>query len=373
MKIGIIGTIWVNTPPEGYGGTEQVVYNLCNGLVEKGHDVTLFSSSRAQTKANLSPTVNVPLRDKDIPWTDVSYHIYHLSQAFDRAKEFDILHMHLNKNQDYFSLPLAASCPTPVLTTTHFQLPTPKAHFDRYQLLMKYKDLPFTSISFSQRAQMPLNFIETVYNALPLEDYPYSDTPDDYYLWIGKITSFKNPKGAILAAKKAGVKLKIAGVIEEGVPEYLSYWEKEVKPLIDGKQIEWMGPVGLPEKAALYGKAKAFLNPIAWEEPFGLVMIEAQATGTPVISFKRGAAPEVIQDGKTGFLVETVDEMAEKIKEVEKLSRKDCRINVESNFTVERMAEHYEQGYKATIEHWSTYKLTSQRTRETLKDIPAEV
>ncbi len=352
MKIGIIGPIWFDIPPHGYGGTEEVVFNLTNGLVEKGHDVTLFAPKTTKVKAKVIPTVDKPLRDKNIEWTNVSYNIYHITEAIDRASDFDILHMHLNKSQDYIALPLAQNLKTPVLFTLHFMLPTPSFKKDRYLVLTKYKDLPFTSISNSQRGKMPLNFIETVYNSLDIKNYPFSEKHDNYFVWLGKVNPVKGTKEAILAAKKAGVKLYVIGAVDPGVSEMLSYYEQEIRPLLDEKQIIWKGELSIGEKAKILGRAKAFLNPILWEEPFGLVMAESQAVGTPVISFNKGAAPEVIIDGKTGFLVNNLSEMVSKMEQIDRIKREDCRKNVEDKFTIEKMVEGYEKAYKKAISSW---------------------
>lgn len=371
MRIAIIGTIWINTPPPQYGGTEEVVSLLANGLVQKGHDVSLFAPATAHTTAHLSPTVTQPLREKDIFWNEISYHIYHMSQVFDRAHEFDVIHLHLNKNQDYLALPLAAASPTPVVTTLHFALPISRP--DRKQLLMKYKNLPFTSISSSQRHGMPLNFIETVYNALVIEDFPFTPTPKNYVMWLGKIVPHKGTKEAILAAKKARIPIKIAGIVDKGVPESVTYFQKEVKPLLDGKMAEYMGEVGQPEKAKLLGRALALLNPIQWEEPFGLVMAEAQATGTPVIAFNRGSAKEIITNNVTGYLVDSVDEMAEKIATIGEITRSACRELVERKFSQQSMVEGYELAYKAGIKYWPIYQLNRKKTLLQYKDKPAMV
>lgn len=353
MRVGIIGPIWQSIPPNGYGGTEFVVYNLVNGLVKNGHDVTLFGPKTSKVAAKVVPTVDKPLREQDVEWTNVSYTLYHITEAFDRAGDFDILHMHLNKSQDYVALPLALYSKTPVLFTLHFQVPTPTYNKDRYLVLTKYKKLPFTSISDSQRGGLPVNFIKTVYNSLPIEQFPFQEKPEDYFIWLGKVNPVKGTKEAILAAKEAGVMLYVVGAVDQGVPSMLSYYENEIKPLIDGKQIIWKGEVEVAEKARLLGGAKAFLNPILWEEPFGLVMAEAQAVGTPVISFKRGAAPELVIDGKTGYLVETVSQMVEKMKHVESLDRRACRKNVEEQFSNEKMVEGYEHAYELAKAHWS--------------------
>lgn len=355
MKVGVVGPIWLDIPPKGYGGTEEVVFNLVNGLAEKGHDVTLFGPGTAKVKSKLFPTVPHPLRSDKVPWEDIGYSLYHITEAFDRAPDFDILHVHLNKEQDFLALPLAAKSKTPVVFTFHFMLPNGSFNPGRNKVLYKYKSLPFTTISDSQRARLPFNFIKTVYNSLDINYFPFNAKPQDKFVWLGKINSRKGTREAILAAKKAGVKLMVMGVVEKGVPEMLEYFEKEVMPLMDGEQILWLGEVGLGEKARHLSEAKGFLNPIQWEEPFGLVMIESQAVGTPVISFNRGAAPELIIDGKTGFLVEDIDQMVSKIKDIDQISRMDCRKNVENNFSIAKMVEGYEDAYKTTIKNWDKY------------------
>ncbi|OGH37827.1 MAG: hypothetical protein A3B44_01120 [Candidatus Levybacteria bacterium RIFCSPLOWO2_01_FULL_38_21] len=356
MKVGIIGPIWLAIPPHGYGGTEDVVYNLVNGLFDRGNDVTLFGSKTSKVKAKVIPTVDKPLRDKKVEWTNVSYIIHHITEAFDRASDFDILHMHLNKSQDYIALPLAKNLKTPVLFTIHFKVPSPSYKEDRYLVLTKYKNLPFTSISNSQRDNTPLNFIATVYNCLDIKNYPFSLRHDDYFVWLGKVNPVKGTKEAILAAKKARVKLYVMGAVDPGVPAMLSYYEEEVRPLLDEKQIIWKGEVSIEEKAKILGGARGLLNPILWEEPFGLVMAEAMACGTPVISFNRGAAPEIITDGKTGFLVNTLDEMVDKMGKIDQIQREECRKSASEKFTIQKMVEGYEKAYKMTIDGWEKFK-----------------
>jgi glycosyltransferase involved in cell wall biosynthesis len=349
MKIGVIGPIWENIPPAGYGGTEGVVYNLVNGLVANGHDVTLFGPKTAKVKARLIPTVDEPLIPAGIDWSNVGYTLLHIVQAFDHAESFDILHMHLNKAQDYLALALAATIKTPIVFTLHFKLPTATDQKDRQQALLRYKDLPYISISNSQRRPLDLSYAATVYNGLNLDEYPFVEQGGEYLIWLGKIKATKGTKEAILAAKKAGKNLFLLGAADTHVPEMQQYYKEEVLPLVDNDKIVALGEVTQSEKARLLGGALAFLNPIQWEEPFGLVMAESQAVGTPVISYRRGSAPEVIIDGKTGFLVETLDEMVDKISQVSQLQRADCRKNVEGKFTIQQMVSGYEQAYQKVI------------------------
>ncbi len=354
MRIAIAGTLWLNTPPQNYGGTEEVIYNLVQGLVKKGHEVTFFGPATANMNAKIIPTIPTPLREQYVPWENNTYTLFHFTEVFDRAHDFDIVHVHLNKAQDYVSLPFSVYRNTPTLFTPHFRIPDALYKPDRYKVLQKYRHLPYSSISESQQKK-DYNFITNVYNSVDLAKYSFSPQTESYFVWLGKITSFKGTKEAILAAKKAKKQLYILGVIEHGVEENLQYYEKEISPHIDGKQIIFKESVGMPEKAKLLGKAKALLNPIQWDEPFGLVMIEAQATGTPVIAYKRGAAPEVVQDKKTGFLVESVDEMVEAIEKIDTIRRKDCRKFIKDNFSVEKMVEGYERAYQDVLQHWIEY------------------
>jgi len=249
MRIGVLGPIWLNIPPSGYGGTEEVVFNLVNGLVDKGHDVTLFGPKTSEVKAKIDGVVEKPLREDNIEWTNVPYNLLNISRAFDRISDFDILHVHLNKSQDYMALPLAACSKKPVIFTLHFKVPTRDHNRDRFLVLNKYAKLPYTSISNSQRDGLEINFIKTVYNSLNINNFPFYKEAKDYFVWLGKVNPLKGTKEAILAAKKAGVRLLVLGVVDRGMPKMLEYYEEEIKPLIDGKNIVWVGEVGIEEKA----------------------------------------------------------------------------------------------------------------------------
>lgn len=353
MKIGIIGTIWFNTPPQAYGGTEEVIAELVNGLTARGHEVTFFGPATAKVNATVVPTVDKPLSQTSADWSNVASTVLHLTTAFEQAGSFDIMHFQLNRQPDYFGLPLARSCKTPVVTTLHFQTAgLAQAFPDRFALLEKYQMLPAVSISDAQQQGIPMHFVRTVYNGLDIDRYPFVPTPEDYFVWIGKVKPEKGTKEAIAIAKKAGVKLKLLGVVDQGIPEYKRYFEEEVKPQIDNEQIIWLGEVGMPEKAELLGKARAFINPLQWAEPFGMVMIEAQAAGTPVIAYRKGACPELVRDSLTGFLVEDEEEMVAKIAEVGTLDRRACRDHVQQHFTLETMVKGYEDAYSKTIAMW---------------------
>lgn len=353
MKVGIVGPIWLQIPPNGYGGTEEVVYNLVNGLSDLRYNVTLFGPGTAKVNANLVATVNKPLIDNNIPLEDISNTIYHLTKAFDLSHTFDILHIHLNTHHDYIALPLAVYSKCPVLFTLHFEASSLyKKYPDRLRVLEKYGKFPFTSISRSQQRHTSLNYIDTIYNSLNADVYPFQNQPQDYFVWLGKVKKEKGTLEAIKAAKLAGVKLILMGAVDYNNPEMLEYYNKEVKPHVDGKQIIMMHNVGLPKKAEILGKAKGFLNPIQWEEPFGLVMIESQATGTPVISFNRGAAAELIENNKTGFLVDSIEQMVSKMMKVNTIDRINCRELVVKRFSNVRMIEGYVSAYSNAINNW---------------------
>ncbi len=352
MRIGILGTIWLNTPPRDYGGTEQIIYNLVNGLSKRGHDVTLFGPQTAQIKARLFPTVKFPLRDLKIPWTDILYHLYHITQAYDHSNQFDILHVHLNRAQDYIAFPLTLFSSTPVLFTFHGALSKSKGQKDNYHILMKYKEFPFTSISYSQRSGIKLNFIDTIYNSINLADYPFSSHHNGYLVWLGKVSPWKGTKEAIEIAQRVKKPIYVLGKVDRDEPIISSYYQKYVKPLFSLPGVFWKENVELKEKSQLLGKADALLNPVQWEEPFGLIMIEAQATGTPVIAFNRGAAPEVIKDTQTGFVVDTPDEMVAKLAKLDTIKRINCRKFIADNFSIDRMVSGYESAYAQTITQW---------------------
>lgn len=367
MKIGMIGPIWYNIPPERYGGTESVVYNLTQELVKRGHEVMLFGPGTAHVDAKVHATIEKPIFEMGMDWNNnIAAQMYHITEAFDRASEFDILHMHLNKSHDYMSLPLAAISKTPVLFTLHFPIPrredvhTAGTHSyrrqDRLMMLEKYKKLPFTTISNAQQKPLDLNFIRTVYNSFEIEEYHFNPTSADYFVWLGRVQPVKGAKEAILAAKEAGVRLKLLGALDTSVKPFMDYFEQEVKPLIDTKQIEWLGEADMKMKNDIVGKAKALLNPIQWEEPFGLVMAEAQAMGTPVISLARGSAGELIEDGVSGFVAKDMDEFVKRISEVDKLDRKKARKRVEALFSNEQMVSGYEEAYEMVIKQWKTYQ-----------------
>lgn len=350
IRIAQVTDLYESVPPPLYGGTQRVVSSLTEGLVEKGHSVTLFACGTSKTKGNLVSVYPRALYREHIEATNIMYPLLNITELFKRAKEFDIIHAHLSLSTDYLSLLGSLLFPKKLLYTIHFISPILKGYKDRMAVLDTYKNAKYVSISNSARQGYEhLNWLETIYNGIEMDQFHFQPHPQNYFAWIGKFNPDKGTKEAILAAKKASVKLVLAGTIDLQKPRFKEYYEKEVKPLIDGKQIIYIGEKGGKEKDEFLRNAKGFLNPILWEEPFGLVSVEAMATGTPVISFRRGALKETVKDGETGYLVETVDQMAEKIKSIQAINRRTCREWVENNFSAKRMVEKYENLYQKLV------------------------
>jgi len=346
LKIAQVGPLWENIPPLKYGGTERVVFYLTEGLVKKGHDVTLYACGTSKTSAKLISIYPRPLFRDNIPWWNLMYPLLHITKAFEDQDKYDIIHMHLNQASDFVALPLCQPFKHKIIFTLHFPYEFNYTWRGNTEVFQKYKDLQYISISYAQRkGGENLNWIKTIYNGVDTNLFTFNEKPEDYFLWLGKFNPDKGAKEAILAAKKAKVKLIVAGAIDKVESEDYRYYINEVKPLIDGKQIIFIGELDDKEKNKVYGNAKGFLNPIKWNEPFGLVMAESMATGTPVISFNNGAAPEIIVDGKTGFLVNSIDEMVKKIKKIDLIKRKECRNRVEKHFSIDIMVNEYENVY----------------------------
>lgn len=351
LRIAQINTLMFKIPPEKYGGAERIVYSLTEGLVKKGHEVTLYATGDSRTSARLVSVISHGMAQEGNARTNLIYPMLNIIEAINKEKKYDILHFHLNIASDYAALPLTEIIKEKVVFTIHFTAPSLKGYADRDRFLRKYKSLNYISISQAQRKGMEyLNWIATVYNSIPLNQFTFNNNPKGYFLWVGKFNPDKGTKEAILAAQKANVQLLLAGAIDTLDSIDSKYYYEEIKPLIDDKQIVYVGEVGGKEKDKLFGEARGFLNPIIWNEPFGLVIAEALATGTPVISFNNGAASEIIIDRKTGYLVNTIDEMAEKIKDIAKIDRKLCREHIEIFFNGDRMIDGYESLYRNLLE-----------------------
>jgi glycosyltransferase involved in cell wall biosynthesis len=353
LRIGILASNLVRIPPRpqdlppGFSGAvEAVVSTIIEGLMKRGHRTTLFASGDSKTDARLVAVTNTStFKNPNIGFKpNRSYFPYELmlaSKAFMMAKEgaFDIINSHVDFVSAYFS-PFSA---VPVITTLHS--PLIGVRYDVLKFFGRHQR--FVSISNAQRKPLPrLNWAATIHHGIDTASLAWTKTPKgDYIIVGGRIHPTKGIKEAILAAKKARMKLIIIGSHAED-----EYWNKTIQPLIDQKQITYKGLVSREKALALYRNARAFLFPIQWEEPFGLVMIEAMACGTPVIAFNRGSVPEIIKDGKTGFIINTMEEMAEAIKKIDQIDRRACREHVEKNFSLEKMIDEYERVFLRLVE-----------------------
>ncbi len=355
VKILQIAPAWVNTPPTDYGGTEWVIYNLVKGLTELGHDVTLFATKNSQAPANLEYVFEKNLLEQGIDWRFALPSLIHYHQAFKLAPEFDIVHAHLSSDTDLMLLPFLSdltesSIPNVMTIHSHFPFDL-HSQMDSYYLNYYASNITAINISKAMQARMPREFWDGgfVHNSLDLSAYKFNPNGGDYFTWLGKIIPAKGISEAIKAALQAHEKLVFAGVVDEYEPVSVEYWKKKVEPFVDGKQIIYLGPADLKVKNKLLGGAKAFLNPISWDEPFGMVLVESMACGTPVISYSRGAVLELIKDGKTGFLVNNPTDLIEAMKKVNRLERKDSRVNIEQNFSIQASTLKYLNAYRKEI------------------------
>ncbi|MBD2180926.1 glycosyltransferase family 4 protein [Planktothrix sp. FACHB-1355] len=340
MRIAQIAPLWERVPPQTYGGTELIVSLLCEELVRRGHEVTLFASGDSITSAKLESIHPRALRlDPSIKEYNI-YEMLHLSSVYERAGEFDILHSHMG----CATLLYTKLVKTPTIHTLH-GIFTP----DNEKLFVHARRQPYVSISNSQREpRLNLNYVGTVYNGINTSIYEFHQQPEEppYLAFLGRISPEKGTHLAIEIAKRSGWNLKMAGKVDFVDVEY---YEQEVKPHIDGKQIQFLGEANHPQKCALMGGAVATLFPITWREPFGLVMIESMAVGTPVIAMSLGSVPEVIVDGKTGFICNNIAETVAAVDRVGGIDRYTCREHAVKNFSMERMADGYLAVYQKIL------------------------
>jgi glycosyltransferase involved in cell wall biosynthesis len=312
---------------------------LCNTLVDRGHDVTLFGAANSESKAKLRSLKVNALTELDLTPEQRQYYIHMLlSECFARASEFDIIHSHFTIQSSSYSRLVNV----PVVQSIHSPIT------DQLKPLLKfYKHHNYISFSLAQRKLMPeLNWVANIYHGVDTKIFAYNAKPSDYLLYLGRITDDKGVHLAIAAAKATKQKLIIAG---SSYPEE-KYWQREIEPHIDGVNIRYVGNADFYTKIEYLQNAKAVLFPSQWEEPFGLVMIEAMSCGTPVIGWQSGSVPEVIEDGETGYLVKTISGMTKAIKHIEKIDRQACRDRVERFFSVEKMVSGYEKVYGRMID-----------------------
>jgi glycosyltransferase involved in cell wall biosynthesis len=331
MKIAQVAPLAEAVPPKLYGGTERVVAYLTDALVELGHEVTLFASGDSATKATLAPVWPRALRlDPDVK-DHLAPMFMQLETVARRAHEFDVIHSHI----DYLGFPLLRRLGTPSLTTLHGRLDLPELP----PLYRLYCDTPVVSISDSQRAPLPeANFIATVLHGLPKDLLKQGDGKGGYLAFLGRISPEKAPDAAIRIAARAGIPLKIAAKVDAVDREY---FKTQIEPLLGHSDVEFVGEIREDQKQEFLGNAAALLFPIAWREPFGLVMIEAMACGTPVIAFDNGSVPEVLEDGLTGFISTNEDQAVAAVQRLHRLDRAKIRFEFERRFTAQHMAQNY--------------------------------
>jgi glycosyltransferase involved in cell wall biosynthesis len=334
----MLAPAWIKIPPAGYGGIEWVVHYITDELVRRGHDVTLFATGDSVTDAKLVSTF-----DKEMP-DRIGHSMLEAEQAatcLQRAAEFDVIHDH----SGFTAVAFSSLVSTPVVHTLHGPFNEEICTFYR-----QFHDSAwYVAISDYQRSCCTgLNYASTVYNPIDIETWPFvpSAEKDDYLLAFGRICADKGFHTAIEVARETGSRLVIAGTVQS---YYRDYFETVIKPQIDGDQISYVGEVSLSEKWKLFSRARAFLFPIQWPEPFGLVMIEAMAAGTPVIAFPEGSVPEVVQDGVTGFVVQTAAEMATAIGRLGEIDADACRDYVRSKFGVSKCVDGYEAVYESVV------------------------
>ena len=334
MKIALLSPVAWRTPPLQYGPWEQVVSCLAEALVKKGIDTTLFATGNSITSARLDFCIDYPYAEN--PAADAKVcECLHISYLMEKAAEFDLIHNHF----DFLPLTYSHLIKTPLLTTIHgFSSPL------IVPVYKKYNDSGFyASISNADR-NATLKYIATVYNGIRTEDFSFNQHPEDYLLFFGRIHPEKGTREAIEAAKANGKKIIIAGLIQDR-----HYFDTQVSPFINNKDVVYAGNCGPEERNQLLGGAAALLHLISFDEPFGLSVAEAMCCGTPVIAFNRGAMPELIEDKKTGFLVASIDEAIDAVKKIQNISRTDCRDRALSLFSAERMAEDYIEVYKKIL------------------------
>lgn len=338
MKIAQVAPLIESVPPRGYGGTERVVHYLTEELIQLGHDVTLFASGDSRTSAELEAGVPNSLRSVQAG-DHLPQHFVMLERLFRRIHDFDMVHFHL----DYLHYPFSRRYGEAHVTTLHGRLDLPELG----PLYREYAEMPVVSISESQRKPLPwLNWQATILHGLPLDLYRPVGTQENYLAFLGRVSPEKGLDQAIAIAQAAGLELRIAAKVDR---QDSPYFEGVIAPLLDKPGVVFLGEVGDDEKSRLLGQAQALLFPIDWEEPFGMVMMEAMACGTPVVAYDRGSVPEVLEHGITGFIVADIAQAVETLENIHGFDRARCRAVFEQRFSARRMAEEYMLCYERIL------------------------
>jgi glycosyltransferase involved in cell wall biosynthesis len=339
MKIAQVSPLFESVPPKAYGGTERVISYLTEELVKRGHEVTLFASGDSITSATLISAVSSSIRPdpENLAW--LAYHTIHMDLVSQLAHTFDIIHFHT----DYLHFPLARKLGTPHVTTLHGRQDLPELA----PIYQQFADLPLVSISNSQRGPLPhANWIDTVYHGLPSDLYSFCATPGNYFAFVGRVSPEKRLDRAIEIAEQCGMPLYVAAKIDKADEPYFN---ECIKPLFRKPCVTYVGEVCEKEKGELLEHAKALLFPIDWPEPFGLVMIESLSCGTPVIAYRNGSIPEIMEDGVTGFVVSNQDEAVRAAMRIDDIDRNGCRSVFERRFTAAHMADNYLRVYQGLL------------------------
>lgn len=339
MRIAQVSPLFESVPPKLYGGTERIVSYLTEELVRQGHEVTLFGTADSCTNAKLISPWHCSLRSQKNCQDQLAHHFKMLEMVVREKDEFDIIHYHI----DYWHFPLSRRIDKPNVTTLHGRLDLTEIG----SLYEEYSDMPVISISESQRIPvMNNNWVGTVYHGIPEETYHFNPGKGKYLAFIGRISPEKRPDRAIEIAKRTGIPLKIAAKVDR---KDRDYYDEHIKHLLNHPLIEYIGEIGEAEKSEFLGNAMTLLFPIDWPEPFGLVMIEAMACGTPVIAWRNGSVPEIVNDGISGFIVDSLEEAVIAVQNVESLSRNQIRNVFKERFSVKRMMADYLNCYEQVI------------------------
>jgi glycosyltransferase involved in cell wall biosynthesis len=342
MRIAQVAPLVESVPPPGYGGTERVVAYLTDELVNEGHEVTLFASGDSQTNAKLVPCAPRSLRLDDTVVDHLAHQVVQLEAVAALADRFDIIHWHV----DYFHFPMSRRLGVPHVTTLHGRLDLP----DLVPVYDEFGEMPIVSISDDQRAPLPqANWAATVYHGMPLDELLPHPEPGNYLAFIGRISPEKRADRAIEVARRAAMPLRIAAKVDDQDREY---FEREIEPLLEADHVDFIGEIGPEEKNDFLGGARALLFPIDWNEPFGLVMIEAMACATPVIAYRSGSVPEVIDEGESGFIVEDIESATAAVARLGEVDRSGVRSTFERRFSVARMAQDYLEVYERLVAGW---------------------